>query len=212
MPTGLTANIYEGKDNSFRGFALKCLAQLGAGWKATQYGEKELPLDKAPVIEPDTKYHRNELKKAEEGVKRWKKAKEKPESVRKDYEAFYAKREEENAESEKDNSELRARYQSMLDRVNAWQAPESCIGLKELMTEQLNKSIEFDCGSTRHCYDVEDFKRPTLEEWIQLNLESDEHSVSYHTKEILRLIEDAEKTNAFLATVYAELDKVSPLK
>ncbi len=210
MPTGLTANIYEGKDNSFRGFALKCLAQLGAGWKATEYGEKELPLDKAPVIEPDTKYHRNELKKAEEGVKRWKKAKEKPESVRKEYEEFYAKREEENAESEKDNSELRARYQSMLDRVNAWRAPESCIGLKELMTKQLNESMRFDCGCEKR--EPKKFVPPTLEEWIDLNLSDDERSVAYHNKEILKEIEYAEGANKFLAEVYAEIDKVEPLK
>ena len=212
MPTGLTCDIYDGSDNTFRGFAIKCLSQIGAGWYATNYGEKKLPLDKAPVIEPDTKYHRKELKKAEEGVKHWKNAKEKPESVRKEYEEFYADREVKDQESEKDTTELRERYQRMLDRVNAWEAPESCKGLKKLMTEQLTKSMEFDCGSTRHCYDVEDFKRPTLEEWIQLNLESDEHSVSYHTKEILREIEDAEKANSFLATVYAELDKVEPMK
>ena len=212
MPTGLTCDIYDGSDSTFRGFAIKCLSQTSGGWYATHYGEKKLPLDKAPVVDPDTKYHRDELKKAEAGVKRWKKAKENPESVRKEYEEFYADREVKNKETEKDTTELRERYQRILDRVNAWDAPQSCYGLKKLMTEQLNKSIEFDCGSTRHCYDVEDFKRPTLEEWIQLNLESDEHSVSYHAKEIFRLIEDAEKTNAFLATVYAELDKVAPLK
>lgn len=50
MPSKLTCNIYNGTDMSLRGFALKCVAQLGAGYWATNQGEKEMPLDKAPII------------------------------------------------------------------------------------------------------------------------------------------------------------------
>lgn len=35
MPSKLTCNIYNGTDMSLRGFALKCVAQLGAGYWAT---------------------------------------------------------------------------------------------------------------------------------------------------------------------------------
>ena len=65
MPTGLTADIYEGKSTSLRAFALNCARQLGGGYQASDYGNKMLPMDKPPVMEPSG-YHREQLKKAEE--------------------------------------------------------------------------------------------------------------------------------------------------
>ena len=52
MPTSLTSKIYDGTDMSFRSYALKCAAQLDYAYSATDSGTKELPQDKAPVLEP----------------------------------------------------------------------------------------------------------------------------------------------------------------
>ena len=80
MPSGLTYNIYDGTDMSLRGFALKCVAQLGAGYRATNQGEKKMPLDKAPVI-PVSDWYLKELDKAKEEVKYWMNVENNPEEL-----------------------------------------------------------------------------------------------------------------------------------
>ena len=53
MPSGLTHQIYDGSDVSFRSYAIKCLENTGFGYRATQGGETHLPRYAPPVLKPD---------------------------------------------------------------------------------------------------------------------------------------------------------------
>ena len=87
MPTGLTSKIYEGEDTSLRCFALTCVRQLGYGYYASEYGEKELPLDKAPIIKPSN-YHKKELEKAKKQLEDFMELQKKPDELHKKYEPY----------------------------------------------------------------------------------------------------------------------------
>ena len=52
MPTGYTTDIYNGKDVSFRDFALTCARQFGACIM-----QRDDPADEKPKIMPEESYH-----------------------------------------------------------------------------------------------------------------------------------------------------------
>ena len=91
MPSGLTNKIYDGSDMTLRGFALRCVRQLGAGYRATDGGEKEMPIDKAPVIEVSD-YHLKQLELGQKELNHWIEVKNNPEECRKLYLAAHEKR------------------------------------------------------------------------------------------------------------------------
>lgn len=206
MPTGLTSEIYEGKDMSLRGFALKCVKQIGYGYYASDYGEKNLPLDKAPIIKPKN-YHKIELNRAKKDYEKFK-------EIQKDQEALKAKYEEEMAyhtndseNSKKKKTELNGRYTSVLEKVENWNIPEELSSLKKLMKEQLNNSIKYDC----HVYEEVE-KKPTIEEWVNSENKHFEWEINYHETEYKKDVEYANECNEYIKKLYEELDKIEPLK
>ena len=116
MPTGLTADIYEGKSTSLRAFALKCVRQLAAGYYATDQGQKRMPLDKAPVIE-SSGYHRKQVADAEERLEYWQRVKDNPEELHRLYDEEQTKHELENIEHDARMKAVKERYETMISRV-----------------------------------------------------------------------------------------------
>ena len=206
MPSGLTWEIYEGRDMTLRHFALKCLRQLGAGYHASNGGEKALPLDKAPVI-PVSDYHIKQLEKAKHDVSHWLEVEKNPEKLDKLYNEYLETRERENIKCSTSNSELKARYLTMKAKVEAWNLPEEYASLKELMLKQLNESIDFDCRE-RLPYES---SIPTKEEWLKIKLSSACRDVDYHTKEYEKEVKHIAELNEYLRGVYDAIDKVEPL-
>lgn len=208
MPTGLTSKIYDGTDVSLRGFALKCLTQLGAGHAASNYGETELPLDHAPLLK-ESDYHIKSLKRAEDNLAYWKGVKENKELLQNLYEEDCKRYHEEFLESEKRYNESKERYENMIKRVEEWDLPEEYQSLKKLMLEQLRQSLTFDCSPE---FPPEEGERPTIEKWVDTRIEIAEWDVKYHTEQIEKEKEKVERVNKYMSGIYAELDKVDPLK
>lgn len=207
MPTGLTSKIYEGEDMSLRGFALMCVKQLGYGYYASGYGEEDLPLDKAPVIKPK-RYHKIELDRVTKQYEKFKKLQEDTEALMAKYEEVMSHITKDSEDSKKKNKELQSRYESVLEKVNRWDVPEELSSLKNLMTDQLNDSIKYDC---RTYEEDEERKNPTLEEWVNSENKHFEREIEYHTKEYAKDVEYSKECNEYIKKLYEELDKAEPL-
>lgn len=206
MPSGLTCNIYDGTDMSIRGFALNCVRQLGAGYTATNQGEKKMPLDKAPVI-PLSDYHPKQLARAKEKVEYWMEVEKNPEELDRLYNEYLAKKEEEKKSYSSDKSELKARYLTMKAKVEAWDLPETYASLKELMLKQLQESIDFDCKDYSYLHD---YPTPSKEEWFETMLSCACRDVNYHTEEYKKEIERNKELNDYLQGLYDEIEKIEP--
>jgi hypothetical protein len=142
MPSGYTSKLYAGKQ-SFEDFVWG--AARGMGALVTM---REAPAD-APIserLEPQTAYCDRREREASERLslldgltpaqaQKW------ADSA---HEAVVALHEKEEAES----AALRARYEAMLERVDAWQPPTAeHEGLRQFMQQQLKQSIDKDCRS-----------------------------------------------------------------
>lgn len=208
MPTGLTGDIYEGKDMTLRGFALRCVTQTGFGCAWTERGEREMPLDKAPVMKEDG-YHRKELQQAEEELKRWQRLKEQPEELQREYDAYCTEVELENTGRDKRYDEKHTRYQTMIDKVMAWHVTEDYLPLKELMLRQLRESMEYDCRDKEHRH--YDHIAP-MDEWMEANIRACQHSIDYYKERIAEDEKYVREANEYFKGLYALLDEADPVK
>lgn len=206
MPTGLTGDIYEGKDMTLRGFALRCVTQTGFGCTWTDRGERAMPLDKAPVMKADG-YHRKALQEAEEELEHWQKLTD--EELQKEYDAYCMKVELENIWRDKHYDEKHDRYQAMIEKVTAWQVTENYMPLKDLMLRQLRKSMEFDCRDKEHRY--YDHIAP-MDEWLKINIECCVRNIDYYKKRVAEDENYVREANKYFKGLYALLDEAEPLE
>jgi len=207
MPSRLTYKIYDGSDMSLRGFALKCVTQLGAGYHATNQGDKEMPLYEAPVIFVSD-YHLTKLDEAKEEMLHWIEVEKNPEELDRLYNEYLQKRISDNTEYNKGKAELRARYLTMISKVEAWNLPEEYQSLKELMLKQLNESMDWDC----HTIDLYKEESPTKEEFLKSHISGAARDIQYHTEEYEKEVKRIKEFNDYLKGLYEEINKVEPIK
>ena len=162
MPTGYTAPIYHGEDITFEQFANSCLRNFGIGlrWRnESDISRYEVP-DK---IEPDD-YYKKQYEIAKAKYDEFIANPPSREQVEKDYIEYVNEIEAENKGLVKFNNILRARYMSMLEKVENWAIPsEEYRDIKKFMRNQLLDSIDADC-------DIPLRKPCQKEEWISFHL------------------------------------------
>ena len=205
MPTGLTADIYEGKSTSLRAFALNCARQLGGCYQASDYGNKMLPMDKPPVMEPSP-YHREQLKRAKEKLAYWLELKNNPEKMKQVYDAEQSLHQAENIGHDARMKVVKERYETMISRVKQWKVPEEYASLKALMLEQLHKSLEDDYHPEWRPWKGE---KP-IGEWMEHNISMAGRDIEYHTAELEKEKQAIAEINAYVKGLYDLLDEVEP--
>lgn len=208
MPTGLTESICEGRDMTLRGVALRCVTQTGFGCSYTFRGEREMPLDKPPVMQANS-YHREALKEAEEELAMWQELKEEPGKLQLTYDVYCMRVKMENDGRDKRYDEKHDRYQAMIDKVTAWQVTEPYQPLKELMLRQLQESMEHDCVDKKDRY--YDHVAP-MDEWLATNIERCSRSIDYYKKRVDEDEEWVRECNKYFKGLYALLDAAEPIK
>lgn len=148
MPTGYTADVQSGKVTSFREFAANCARAMGANILM-----RDDPAD-APIkdYEPST-YYKDELERAKaDAYDLEKMTNEEAARIQARENAERAKHLREAVER---HQAERARYESMLAKVQAWTPPTpDHENFKAFMIEQLTSSISHDC------YDPSDYYKP----------------------------------------------------
>lgn len=146
MPTGYTAKLYEGKPQTFEEFALAAAHGLGA---LVEFRDSSMD---APIPV---------FRVSEYAAERVERARQALDEIRGHDLAWWVRRQRDEVESiakaEREADErraaLRARYEEMLARVEAWVPPTSeHVGLKDFMRDQLRTSIQFDAPERRESW------------------------------------------------------------
>lgn len=199
MPTGYTADLYEGKDISFEEFVLKCARNFGAlitmrdePWDA------EIPDEFKP-----SDYHQKALDAAKERLAEVKAWDDDTAEARADADWKLAVEKWEEAEEKR--KAQRARYQAMLEQVDAWVPPTADhVNLKGFMQQQLEQSIDFDTKPfwTRP-------EKQTGKAFRQQHLEKAQHDIRYHTEEHAKEVQRAEERSTWVRELRKSLSGVT---
>ncbi len=194
MPTGYTADIADGID--FKTYAMNCARAFGALVELRDSPEAPIPDEFKPSA-----YHADAIDKAKRELHAF--ALMTPaEHERAAAHAF------DDAETARvvrlqERRELRAKYEAMLAKVNAWAAPTpEHVGYHEFMRTQIVQSIDFDCDES---YYLKPTERKTGAEWAAARLAELQRDAAYHTKEHAAEVERAASCTAWVRALRQSL-------
>lgn len=139
MPTGYTAKLYEGEEQSFNEFVLECSRAFGAMISLRDDPRAEIPTE----LEVDSFYF-TQVEKAQKELEQLQNASDAELMVQAKSERQYSLSSQyENAVRKE---AARQGYTEMLAKVKAWVPPtEEHVNLKAFMVEQLESSLQSDC-------------------------------------------------------------------
>lgn len=189
MPTGYTAKLYEGAEQSFEEFVWSCVRAMGVAVTM-----RDDPLDK-PVPERFGGHDSYYEKRIAEHEAEWARLENMSltdcdDAAELEYETERGRVEEANRK----DAELRSRYESMLAQVLAWEPPTTeHEGLKKFMADQLTESIRFDTGHHRSLP-----SKKTGTEWRRERIERLTSDLEYARKHLHEERERAEGRNDWL--------------
>lgn len=197
MPSGITADIYEGKDVSLRDYLMVVGRQMGFAIMQRD-DSRDTPIER---VEPRTDYHDRALEAAEDTLTRVKAMSD--DEVATAAKDAFDKAWRAWAQRRNDEDQLRARYEAMLEQVEAWK-PESLMETtKQQAIKYLRESIDFDCPKERK-WDTE----PELldgQAWREQQIEKANRDIQYHTAERIKEIARADERNRYIDAFYASL-------
>lgn len=198
MPTGYTADLYEGKDVSFEGFIWECSRAFGA-LILMRDDPKDAPIP--AVIEPDVRYYEDSKVKAEARLVEL--AAMTPEEIMQANRQDRAEVLKSRAESAVKRRLIRERYQAMLAEVAEWEPPTADhTGLKDFMVQQLEESIRFDCG---------DISWPEMPEvdpaaWFEEEIARADRTIARSNQQIAEEIERARGRTEWVQALRSSLE------
>jgi len=195
MPSGYTANIYDGKDVSFKDFALSCARAFGA----CIHQRDDNANDKPKLREKDNNdsYHIRRLNEAKKWIK----------PTNAEFDAYVVKQTAYYNEQIDKQNKLKIRYENMLKQAKNWNPPSSeHEGLKRFMIEQLNNSMEFDCSFDYYEQELEKLKNLTYEEYVKDMRDSNKRDIKYHTEELKKDADRDDKANKWITDLYKSLE------
>lgn len=196
MPTGYTAAIKDGI--TFEQYALNCARAFGALVEM-----RDAPAD-APIPESfaPSDYNAKALKRATAELARLKTLTF--EQANAECEAEFLSAKESAAKRRIEHAELRAKYEAMLAKVEAWKSPTpEHDNYKAFMATQIRDSIQWDCSSA---YDSEPQREPA-DVWLKAKLARAASDIAYHAK---GHAEEVERTAGRNAWVKALRDSLAP--
>lgn len=195
MPTGYTADLYEGAQ-SFEDFAWGVARGFGA-----LISMRDEPLD-APIPEQllPSSYHPDRIAQAKRELARLKVATDEQlaEAQENEREEAFAYRESYVREREA----RRQRYEAMLDQARAYEPPTpDHENFKATMIAQLEQSINFDCGS----YEPSVPEELPVAEYRAAKIAEAEREIAYHEKEFAKEVERCEQRTAWVQALRGSL-------
>lgn len=158
MPTGYTADIYDGKDVSFEDFVWKCARGFGALISLRDEPNAGIP-DEFKVDE----YYERRLQEATEEFKKAQSMTD--EDFALEAERTFRKETEYLTGYIEEKKKLRKRYENMLEQVVSWTPPtENHVELKNMMINQLEVSIRGEASTDRVEKELAELSLKTVEE------------------------------------------------
>lgn len=175
MPTGYTADLYEGKDVTFEDFVMGCSRAFGALMSLRDEPNASIP-DEFKV----GKYYYNDVEEAKSSLAKVEALtlNEAAERASKDYTENVASYEK-NIER---GNDIAKKYNDMLQKVNSWEPPTTeHFELKKFMIEQLELSIEADGMGMINYYEnaLSNLTALSAEEYKEKEIENAKESLKY---------------------------------
>ena len=191
MPTGYTSDIYNGKDVSFRDFALNCARAFGACVM-----QRDDPADEKPKIMPEESYHADKLKE----IGKFKKpTKTKFNNYIKEQTAYWQ-------ESIDKKKKLQIAYDIKIKEAQNWTPPTpEHEGLKKFMIEQLTESMKFDCDGDFYESELISLKALTYEKYVLKEKSEYERSIVFHTEYLKKDLNTIRQRNKWIQDLYNSL-------
>ena len=185
MPTGYTHNIKDGI--SFKKFALQCARAFGA---LIEMRDEPFDAEIPDEIEVDD-FHKRAIKSSKKELEQLLKMSR--EEIEKACETDFQKSMKDWNETNKEKSDLLAKYNQKLLEAKAWIPPtEDHKGLKDFMIQQITDSIKCD-------YDfISKPKKNTVENYLERKKESLLWSINYHTEQHEKAVKSAEGRTAWI--------------
>lgn len=200
MPSGLTAKLNQG-EQSFQEFCFGCARQFGA-----LIAMRDDPMD-API--PDEFKPSDFYSKRVESLKTEIQAIEgmTPQALFEMFNKEVVQRGIEIESRKKETESIRARYEAMLEKVNAWTPPTpDHIALKELMATQLKDSIKWDCQSFAES--VEPIAAENLQTLKVQRIATLKKDLAYYEEEHRKEIERVSSRNVWIKALRESLQNV----
>lgn len=197
MPTGYTAAIADGI--TFQQYALTCARAFGALIEM-----RDEPMDAAipDEFKPST-YHAEAVAVATAQLAKVKDMT--PEQARLEADREFAAACAAYDKRIADRDALRTKYNDMLAKVQAWQAPTpEHAEYKKFMADQIQQSIDFDCSDS---YDSAPECKST-DGWIAIAQAQAERDIRYHTEKHAEEVARAASRTAWVKALRDSLKKV----
>jgi hypothetical protein len=192
MPSGYTSDIYNGKEVTFKDFALGCARAFGACVM-----QRDDPADEKPKIMPEESYHTEELKK----LKKF----EKPTKAQ--FDSYVKETIADCKKSIKEKNELKKRYSDILEKAKNWQPPtKEHERLKAFMIEQLTNSSSFDCGGLDYYeHEIKVVSAMTYKDYVTKKLTEHNRSIERHKEYEAKDINNIKQRNKWIKDLYDSL-------
>ena len=192
MPSGYTSDIYNGKEVTFKDFALGCARAFGACVM-----QRDDPADVKPKIMPEESYHTEELKK----LKKFKKP------TKAQFDSYVKETIADCEKSIKEKNELKKRYSDILENAKNWQPPtKEHERLKAFMIEQLTDSRSFDCcGLDHYEHELKVVSAMTYKDYVKKKLAEHNRHIKYHEEYEAKDLFNIKQRNKWIKDLYDSL-------
>jgi hypothetical protein len=197
MPTGYTSEIYDGKEVSFKDFALRCARNFGA-----LITMRDEPLSSEIPEFSASDFYKVKLEKARAELDRI--------STFTDDEWECEARSDYNHQQESNQKHiakienLKERYNAMLVLAEQWDPPTpEHTGLKKFMCEQLRESIRFDADVDY--YRKKEIKLLSGSDYREKTIEKIQKEIQYYSEENEKEIARTAQHNAWVHALKASL-------
>ena len=192
MPTGYTSDIYNGKEVTFKDFALGCARAFGACVM-----QRDDPADEKPKIMPEESYHTEKLKNLGEFKK----------PTEAEFESYVKETIADYEKIIKEKNELKKRYSDILEKAKNWQPPtKEHERLKAFMIEQLTDSSSFDCcGLDHYEHELKVISAMTYKHYVKKKLAEYNRSIEYHKEYEAKDLFNIKQRNKWIKDLYDSL-------
>jgi len=201
MPTGYTAPVADGEIVEFNEFAWNCARAFGALYflrdaDEGKDGQRRIPKTLPTVCD----WNQKRLQESVAALAAFEKMS--PKRLVAAYEKHVRDAKETGKKYAAEVREKKLRYNTMLKKVRAWESPSSDHEeFKKFMIQQLEESIQFDCG---HTYKPEWAKSIVI--FVAQRIASLNRDIEYHTKEHAAEVERTAGRNAWITKLAESLD------
>ena len=191
MPTGYTTDIYDGKDVSFRDFALNCARAFGACVM-----QRDDPADEKPKIMPEESYHAEQLKK----LGKFKKP------TKAEFENYIKTKIADRKETIEEKKKLQKAYNRKIKEAQDWNPPTpEHEGLKKFMIQQLTDSMDFDCNYDYHESELNKLSKMTYDDYFEQQKQNHKWMIKYHTEYLEKDLNAIRQRNKWIQDLYNSL-------